>query len=166
MKKLFATIFVFTSLFVGSLQLSALEVGSQAPDVRLRILLSNGQEVLESVNSLETGKKVLLDFFSTTCTYCQANLKNFRQLSGQLSDKASFIIVGIDRSESVTRQFAKENPDLNIAIDNKREAKKAYEIFATPTTIIIDENKQIIYFHEGVLSEQDKTQITNLIAQP
>jgi thioredoxin-related protein len=102
-----------------------------------------------STNRQFLGKKFCWIFFSTTCVYCQANLANFKELNKEYFDKAAFVIVGIDRKESDLREFAKQNPDVVVAIDNKRLAKNAYEIFATPTTVVIDSNKKVVFFSRG-----------------
>lgn len=149
-----------------SISLLAVEIGQQAPAVELKMLLPGGEEVVQSINKSQLqGQKIILDFFSTNCIYCEKNMPNVKSMGDEFSDKVTVFYVGIDRNENDLRAFAKKNPDIIVALDNKRLAKKAYGVFATPTTIIIDSDNSVVFSHEGVWGDEEIVAIRKILSE-
>ena len=156
---------LFASVFFSFSSFANFDVGSDAPAVQLPTL-NQGIETVATINSpAVAGQKVVLEFFSTGCSYCIENMKNVREFSKEFADKAIFRLVGIDRQEQLTRDFAASNPDFIVAVDSARVAKKAYLIQETPTTFVIGADNKILYIGLGSWDEVEKTKIRELLSE-
>jgi thiol-disulfide isomerase/thioredoxin len=147
---------------------SGLGVGDNAPCISLRDVQPDGHELDQCIRSRpDHVKYILVEFFSITCSACLDNMPVVAQLARDLGGNAATRLIAIDRDEAAIRQYIAETPaDLKpfpIALDTKREAKKAFGIYATPTLFILNSTNQIVYKHIGTLSPDDveaiKTQV-------
>lgn len=155
---------IITSVVSFSAQ-AAIQVGDKAPEVILATL-NAGPEAATAINlAPEKDQKVVIEFFSTTCIYCMRNLVNVRAFQTEYTGKVVFRMIGIDRQEQMTRDFAAENLDLIVAVDNARVAKKAYNITATPTTIIIGSDNTILFIGEGQWDAAEQQAIRDVLNQ-
>lgn len=164
MKSIALSCLTFSFLFSLS-AFAGFNVGSDAPSAQLPTL-SQGVESISTINqSPVAGQKVVLEFFGTGCSFCLENMKNIREFSKEFSEKAAFRLIGIDRQEKLTRDFAAENPDFNVVVDAARIAKRAYEVQAAPTTFVIGADNKVLFIGLGPWSEIEKAKIRELLAE-
>ncbi len=144
-----------------------LAVGDSAPCVVLNNVAANGSESEHCIRDPEVaGQAKILEFFSATCGDCTENLPIVSQLAARVKAEATTRLVGIDRSESVMRDFIKNNHQLinfDVALDMNREAKRAYDIVETPTIFVLDAHNKVLYRSAGVLSAAEVEQIVGLV---
>lgn len=153
------------SLLFSFSAFAGFNVGSEAPTIQLPTL-NQGIESITTINQgSKPGQTVVLEFFGTGCSFCLENMKNIREFSKEFSEKAVFRLIGIDRQESLTRDFAAANPDFNVVVDAVRAAKKAYEVQAAPTTFVIGADNKVLFIGLGPWSEVEKARIRELINQ-
>jgi thiol-disulfide isomerase/thioredoxin len=162
-----ATVFALTLI---SFTAGAVEVGETAPCVVLNQISANGIEAEHCIRDPKvTGEKVVLEFFLTTCSDCQANLPIFSDLASRLSGKATFRLVGTDRSEAAIRGYLQSNASLiagaqiETALDTQRDARRAYSVVATPTLFILDSQNTVLYRHTGILKPSDVQAIEQIL---
>lgn len=148
-------------LFLGlfSFSASALEVGETAPCVVLEHINADGSETSQCIREAnEEGQLKVLEFFSAFCSACKRNLPLFSSLNKEFGEDVTFRLVGIDRNENALRRYRTSNKSLinfQVALDTDRDAKRAYDIIATPTLFVLDENDKVLYKHIGVLGQKD-----------
>lgn len=167
MRKLFILPLAAISLFLGAQSSFAYEVGDTADCVILNQIAPDGSESEHCIRDPKVeGQAKVLEFFSATCSACQANLPIVSALSARLEGKATVRLVGIDRSEALIREYLQRNKDLirfEVALDTNRDAKRAYDVIATPTLYVLDRDNKVIFKHTGVLSNADVQEIEGLV---
>lgn len=147
-----------------SATVSAAEVGDTVPCVTLNNVYPDGSEKVECIHG-EGGISVV-EFFQVNCGPCRRNLPTFSALATDLAGQASFRMVGIDRKESMTRDYMSQRAEFfhfPVALDTNRKATKAFKIPGTPTLFIINAQDEVIYKHVGGLRPQDVADITALL---
>jgi peroxiredoxin len=125
--------------------------GRVAQDFTLKAL--DGDKV--SLNGLR-GHVVLLDFWATWCPPCRAELPEIEKIRHEFSDKG-LVVLGINDEESgVVKSFVKKNQyDLPVLMDSKREVHRMYGARAIPTVIVIDRDGVIKAHYVGGRSRED-----------
>lgn len=118
-----------------------LRIGAVAPEITWK---TSAKE--ESLSALEGAKNYILVFWSSTCGHC---LKELPALHKELSEKKDIKVIAVgleDDHLSWKRESGKlKNFEHAIALGKwESEYAKVYDIHATPTYFILDENKQII----------------------
>ncbi len=167
MKKLFLLSALLLP-FASTPRALALEVGDAAPCVVLKHISPNGGADAEHcIREPEVeGQYKVLEFFSATCSDCALNLPKVSGLAMRLRGKATTRLIGIDRSESLLREYTSSHRDqikFEVALDTNRDAKRAYDVVATPTLFVLD-NKDVVKFKKvGVLNEQDLSTIESIV---
>ncbi|MFH2094841.1 MAG: TlpA disulfide reductase family protein [Bacteroidota bacterium] len=119
-------------------------IGQKAPDILLKD--SEGKDI--SMSSLENDI-VLLMFWSTTCPHCHELLPQLKEFYDKGADrKYEIFAVSIDQDVDVWKKFILENEYgwINVNESNGWDNKvlNDYNIYATPTFLILDKNRNII----------------------
>lgn len=163
----FAHLVLCTVLALGASHAFALDVGQPAPCVILDDIQTDGSIINECIRTQNPGTThTLIEFFSVTCSDCQANLPKVSQLNSMISGTTTVRLVSIDRNADDVKQYIATNKSLinfPVALDINRSALKAYGVDVTPTVFILDSNLNVIYKHEGVFADQDLLDIQGLV---
>lgn len=167
MKKLFLLSTLLIPLLPAP-EAKALNVGDTAPCVVLTHIQPDGSADSEHcIRDPEVaGQYKILEFFSATCSACALNLPKVSGLAQRLEGKATTRLVGIDRSEALLREYVASHRDqirFEVALDTARDAKRAYDVVATPTLFVLDANDVVKFVKVGVLSDEDLTAIEALV---
>jgi peroxiredoxin len=145
--KTLACLALLLALGTGTLLADAADPGTPAPAWQLQDL--NGKTVQLSDFK---GKVVILDFWTTWCPPCRAELPDFVALQKQYADKG-VVIVGVSLDQGgpgVVSSFVKSHGiDYRIVIGNDNVATAYGNIQAIPTTFVIDRKGVIAAKHEG-----------------
>jgi cytochrome c biogenesis protein CcmG/thiol:disulfide interchange protein DsbE len=107
------------------------------------------------------GKIVVLEFFSTWCEPCKITAPILQKIQERNKDRGVKVIgISIDEGPNApekVRSFMKEYRfSYTVVIDNGG-AKKLYDAFGLPTTVIIDRNGRIRNKHYGITANYTKT---------
>jgi len=121
-------------------------VGDQAPNFSATIL--DGKQI--SLQDDYIGKTpVLLVFWATWCPNCQREVPRLNQLDKEIGERLSILAINLGvggDSIANVRTYKKEHSmNYPIIFDEKNCIKKAYEVFGTPTQIIVGVNGTILY---------------------
>ncbi len=161
--------FLLTLLLAGSIQAAALEVGDAAPCVVVNHIQADGTEAEHCIRDrLENQNYTILEFFSITCSACQANLPKLNMLGTSVAELATTRMVAIDRNEQAVREYIMKNQSelrFEIGLDVDRDAKKAYGVVSTPTLFVLDKDLVVVYKHEGLLSASDIMKIQDIVSK-
>lgn len=130
--------FVLSALllcFFSTLSYAA-KVGSQAPDFSLKDLQGTKQTL-----SSYKGKVVILNFWSTTCPPCVAELPSLIAIHKELKAGGLVVLgIAIDPTEAPVRELAaRMKIDYPTLLDGCREVYfDTYGLFGQPVSLIVD----------------------------
>ncbi len=126
---------------------AGLDIGKAAPSFELSDL--SGKIVKLSDYR---GKIVLLNFWSTLCAPCTAEMPSLNSLHLALKDKGGIVIaVSIDSSDRLVREFVKEK-GISFSVLLDREKEVFFDQYASPSlpaTYLIDSNGIIVEKFSG-----------------
>jgi len=101
------------------------------------------------------GKSViLLDFWSIYCVSCVQEMPKLVDIYERYKDQG-FVTVGVDLDSFGTKRVVKfvEGLDFKvgypIVVDKQRQVAAKYAVSVLPTTIIIDRQGKVSYYHVG-----------------
>lgn len=134
--------------------MSAITQGSQAPDFTLQDEQAQTMQL-----SQFRGTPVLLNFFNSTCPWCQTEMPRLAELYRRLSDDKEVdvaiigIVVGQDTPLSAAQFAADKQLDFPTAVDTDGTVRTAYQLERIPTLILVDGQGVVQRTFEGA-SEQ------------
>lgn len=125
--------------------------------------INGNQHDLESVGN----KIIVLDFWFTTCAPCIKEMPEMNKLKEEFgTNKVAWFGVTYDNKEKVNRLLSKVQFDFTI-VPNSQHLVDRFGIKFFPTTLIIDENRKIVYtgsfFKHNNRLEEIKTELTKLV---
>jgi len=141
--KVFLFIFLLTSIEMNNIsKVNALNEGQEASDFRLE---TNKNQTIR-LEDLK-GKTIVLNFWTTWCTYCQEELAELQTFYEEKGDNVELIAVNLTSSErskqGVLHFIKKSNIPFTVLLDVKGEVAEQYKIIGLPTTFIIDKKGNI-----------------------
>jgi len=109
--------------------------------------LSGKQHSLSSYK----GQVVLLNFWASWCPPCVHEMPSMSQLNATLEDKPfSVLAVNLGEPRANIEQFIKKHPvNFSVLLDPKKTLPKAWNVFAFPTSFIIDKQGKIRFSVAG-----------------
>ena len=130
------------------------EEDKKAPD--FTALDQQGEEV--SLSSLE-GKPVIINFWTSWCTYCKQEMADFEQAYKTYGDRIDFMILNAttDSKESMSKAesyIESKGFDLPFYFDTTGQATELYSITVYPTTYFIDAQGNIVGEHPGLMDAE------------
>lgn len=123
--------------------------GKTAPDFRLEDM--NGNEVILSDFR---GRAVLLNFWTTWCPACVAEMPYLQQAYDRLSPKGVTVLaVDIAENPETVRKFlTSHNYTLPVLLDRDSAVSQEYRITGLPTSFIIDAEGTVRYVKIGAFA--------------
>ena len=130
-----------------------LNMGQPAPNLKLTAL--NGDEF--DLQALQ-GQPVLLNFFKSTCPWCQMEMPRLGKVYAHLKEQGidvpiQGIVVGSDTAESASRFAQNSNLEIPLALDAEKTARIDFGLTRVPTIVLIDAKGSVSRVYEGA-SEQ------------
>ncbi|MDF2439593.1 MAG: hypothetical protein JWN98_577 [Abditibacteriota bacterium] len=128
--------------------------GSPAPDFTLQDEQAQSMQL-----SQFRGTPVLLNFFNSTCPWCQTEMPRLAELYRRLSDDKEVdvailgIVVGQDTPPSAAQFAADKQLDFPMAVDADGAVRVAYQLERVPTLVLVDAQGIVQRVYEGA-SEQ------------
>ncbi|NWF70839.1 MAG: TlpA family protein disulfide reductase [Chloroflexi bacterium] len=111
------------------------------------------------------GQVVLLNFWATWCTYCEAEMAELQSLWGAYEARGVVVLgVVVGDREARVRAFL---DDHSITYPNTLDLpiSEAYNIEALPVTILIDQNGLLVNsYYSAITAEQLRPEIEGLLA--
>lgn len=127
------------------------KVGQAAPDLTLA-RLDGGQVRLSELR----GKVVLLNFWSTTCPPCRAEMPDLDSVYAEVKDKGG-VVLAIDQREApdtVSRFVAELRLTFPVGIDSDGSLFSLYGVQFLPTSFVVDKNGIIRYMKVGQMEKE------------
>lgn len=147
----------FLLFFSVVLVLTSFSSQAQTPLFSLR----NLDDELVHLEEYLGKQPIILDFWATWCKPC---LKNLPKLEKIYQDYAPQGLVVLAINEDGTRSLSKVEPMANslgltfpILIDENREVMRKYRVSGLPTTLLIDQQKEIVFTLRGYRPGDEET---------
>lgn len=106
-----------------------------------------------SFNSLKGENFTVIDFWATWCKPCVKSIPKLVEISDEFEDKGvQFIGISIDgpRNLAKVKPFARSlGVNYPILLDVNSEVMAKLSVRAVPTLLIVNDENEIVYFHEG-----------------
>lgn len=128
----------------------AVKVNSPAPDFTLKD--TNGREVTLAG---QRGKAVILNFWSTTCAPCVAEIPGLNTLYRELNGHGLVVIgIALDGSAGPVRELiARLRLAYPIVLDSDKEVYfDSYGLFGQPISVLVDRNGTVV---EQIIGQVD-----------
>lgn len=125
-----------------------ISVGSVAPAVTVPDLEGNPVDLGRFIGR----KPVLLEFWATWCTSCQAMMPKLAKMREQFGDAVEFIGINVTISETpegVAAYVREHSPPFRTLYDSAGDGARAYEPPATSFIAIIDRSGRVVYTGAG-----------------
>ena len=103
--------------------------------------------------SLESwkGKGVYLNFWSSGCGGCLAEMDTLQALSKQWGDKVVVVAVNTDPdSVDIRALLEKHQITYPVLRDQLKITQERYQVIGTPTSVMIDSQGRVLDLHQGV----------------
>ena len=115
----------------------------------------NLQAVSNGFEPSNAGKIVVIDFFSTTCVPCIAELPQLMAARGDLRDRSDvqFVLVASDRGDDTPEKFRafaeRKHLTVPLAFDPEGKAHDSFGVTGVPALVILDRTGRVRFTHEG-----------------
>jgi thiol-disulfide isomerase/thioredoxin len=122
---------------------AALKQGNKAPDFKLNVVHTKLKA--KSLYQLKSEKTILV-FWSSTCPHCMEEMPKLNNWAAE-HKQLKIIAISLDTDSALHIETIKKLPNIIHTCDYKAwntEAATKYYIAATPTFIVLDQDKKII----------------------
>ena len=129
-------------------QEEGIAVGSQAPAVTVPALDGTPVDLAQFIGR----KPVLLEFWATWCTSCQAMMPRLAEMRKRFGDAVEFIGINVTISETrdgVAAYVREHDPPFRTLYDEDGEGARAYDPPATSFIVVADRTGRIVYTGAG-----------------
>jgi len=156
--KLFIVLF-FVSFFT---QINAQE--KRLPDVKVQELSGKKINIQEYA---ENGKITVLSFWATWCVPCKKELDNIAEYYADWQEdyNMELVAVSVDNARSATKIKSvvdSKGWEYDILSDKNEDLKRALNFQAVPHTIVLDQDGNIVYRHDGYV-EGDEFELEDIL---
>lgn len=127
------------------------QIGQLAPD----IAAMNAMQETVSIEHFE-GKKIVLEFWSSTCGACIAMMKKWQDIYVRRSDEVVVIAINVDDYDVDLNEFAiKYGFLIPMVKDQLGITKERFSVGVTPTTYLINREGKLVDMHIGYSASMD-----------
>lgn len=109
---------------------------------------------LFTASMLDTAKPTVLFYFSTTCPYCEAMLKEFFESPNKLKDVNVLLVSGHKRGsiKQLLSPYDAVKTPFRILKDDEYNMHRQFNYSGVPMLRIYDKNKKLVFRHEGKMT--------------
>ena len=126
-------------------------IGQLAPNFRLQDLEGNLVELADT-----RGHPVVLNFWATWCIFCVSEMPAFQRLAERYGSEITIVGVNVGQSRATANAFAtNEQITYPLVLDSKGDVTQMYQVYAMPSTFILDRDGVIRVVRYGTLMPPD-----------
>lgn len=102
------------------------------------------------------GKPIVLNFWASWCPPCQSEMPEFNRIYEEVGEEVTFVMVDLVDGQRETResgmQYIEEQGfSFPVYFDTEQDAASVYGIGPLPTTILIDQDGNIVTGAQGAI---------------
>jgi len=116
--------------------------------------LTNLSEEKVSLSDFK-GKKVFLNFWATWCPPCKSEMPYVNEIYKEAHDIEIITISSNESKKTVQEYVENNNYEFLVLLDYNGKIARQYNAHAIPTSILIDEEGNIIDTHVGAMSKDE-----------
>ncbi|MEP7302800.1 MAG: TlpA disulfide reductase family protein [Caldimonas sp.] len=127
----------------------AIAPSANAPDFTLRTMNGPNLRLAE-----QRGRVVMVNFWATWCGPCRQEMPQLDRLY-QKYRASGFVLLGVNVDDDVHKAAdvaAKLGVSFPVLLDTDKAVSKLYDLSTMPSTVIIDRDGKVRYFHRGYLA--------------
>jgi peroxiredoxin len=148
------SITLITFVFASNLNADDIEKGKSIPSVNLKDLVGKTINAKDFDND---GKPLVISFWATWCKPCLEELNAMAELYDEWAEETGvkIIAVSIDdsrNSKRVAPLVKAKRWKFEVYLDENSDFKRAMGVSNPPHTFLLDDNKNIIFEHNGYAS--------------
>jgi peroxiredoxin len=132
----------------------ALAPASTAPDFTLRSMDGPNQRLQEL-----RGKVVMINFWATWCGPCRQEMPHLNRLYEKYKS-SGFVLLGVnvdDDARNAVDVAAKLGVKFPVLLDTDKKVSRLYDLATMPSTVLVDRDGKVRYFHRGYLAGYEDT---------
>lgn len=118
----------------------------------------NNEQV--SLSEIKGESLTIIDFWATWCKPCTKAMPKLNKIYNQYKDQGVAMIgISCDGPRSISKVAAVANTlniDYTVLKDINCDVMNSYQYQAFPTLIMLDENNEVVYVHEGFSNGDEK----------
>ena len=102
----------------------------------------------------QRGRVVMVNFWATWCGPCRQEMPQLDRLY-QKYKSSGFVLLGVNVDEDARKAAdvaAKLGVTFPVLLDTDKAVSKLYDLSTMPSTVIIDRDGKVRYFHRGYLA--------------
>jgi peroxiredoxin len=131
----------------------AIAPGKAVPPISARTLAGNPAKI-----TYDSGRPTLIYVFKPECSWCLKNVDSIRALASAVRDR--YHVVGVSLTTAGLEDYVREHAfPFEVYRDVDRDTQKAYEMGATPQTIVVSANGRVVKDWLGSYSGQNLTML-------
>ncbi len=107
-----------------------------------------------------------LNFWSSSCGGCLAEMDTLQALSQRWPDK--LVVVGVNtdpESVDIAPLLAKHGVTYPVLRDQLKMTQERYQVIGTPTSILIDSHGTVLDLHQGLRKPEELQTVFSQLAQ-
>lgn len=158
-------IYLIIPAFVTAIMLSSSSFSEQVYEYATCLELDHADGQKRNICDKNDKKFLVIEFFLPGCPACHKNAPQFKKLESEIKPFAHSRLISLKDLQQTIPFIRRHRITSEVALDNAGLAKRAFNIRSVPTTIIIDENNQIIERIPGFLNDQVIARIKNTVAK-
>jgi peroxiredoxin len=110
------------------------------------------------------GKPVVMNFFASWCAPCKREAAGLARLGGEFGSRVQMLGIAIDDKQPATMRFASRyHWDWPIVFDPSDDLAYRYDLWAKPTTVILDQQGRIAWQHAGQIGTRPISQVLDAL---
>jgi peroxiredoxin len=113
------------------------------------------------------GKVVVLNFWTTWCKYCVAEMHDFDELSREFNKAGDAVMLGVNvqEDESTVKNYLKSAGLMNLTVlmDKSGEVANTYGVSGYPNTYIINKDGTLYEYIPGATNKETVESLVNKI---
>ncbi|WBW98320.1 TlpA family protein disulfide reductase [Oceanirhabdus sp. W0125-5] len=118
-------------------------------DINFTLKDLDGNEV--SISDFQ-GKKVFINFWATWCPSCKVEMPDMQKIWEEFGEEVVVVAVDIGESKDTVQKYIdKEGYTFKVLLDVEKVIGQKFGITAIPTSILLDENGNLIYGVKGAM---------------
>jgi peroxiredoxin len=122
---------------------------ASAPDFTLRTMNGPNLRLAE-----QRGRVVMVNFWATWCGPCRQEMPQLDRLY-QKYKSSGFVLLGVNVDEDARKASdvaTKLGVTFPVLLDTDKAVSRLYDLSTMPSTVIIDRDGKVRYFHRGYLA--------------